>query len=90
LLNATAVFFKDNIMYEPACEDVNGSGTCDVDQQSFKGYLARWLAGTAQLCPWTHSTIMTYLTTSAVAAAAQCEYVHPPPFPCPPFPFPIN
>ncbi|PSS06991.1 glycoside hydrolase family 76 protein [Amorphotheca resinae ATCC 22711] len=73
LLNATAVFFKDNIMYEPACEDVNGSGTCDVDQQSFKGYLARWLAGTAQLCPWTHSTIMTYLTTSAVAAAAQCD-----------------
>jgi mannan endo-1,6-alpha-mannosidase len=73
LLNASDIFFQNDIMYEAACEDVNGSGTCDVDQQSFKGYLATWMAGTAKLCPWTYTTIMNYLNTSAVAAAAQCE-----------------
>jgi mannan endo-1,6-alpha-mannosidase len=60
-------------MYEAACEDVNGSGTCDVDQLSFKGYLATWMANTAQLVPSTYTTIWNYLKTSAVAAAAQCE-----------------
>jgi mannan endo-1,6-alpha-mannosidase len=74
LLSASSVFFKDGgIMYEAACEDVNGSGTCDTDQQSFKGYLATWMAGTAKLCPSTYNTIMKYLKASSVAAAAQCE-----------------
>jgi mannan endo-1,6-alpha-mannosidase len=62
-------------MYEMACEPINTVGSCDTDQQSFKAYLSRWMAGTAKLCPWTHSTIMGYLKTSAVAAASQCEYV---------------
>jgi hypothetical protein len=62
-------------MYEVACETINTVGNCDVDQQSFKAYLARWMAGTAKMCPWTHDTIMAYLKPSAMAAAAQCEYV---------------
>lgn len=73
LVNATDLYFKNNIMYEPSCEDVNGTGTCDVDQQSFKGYLATWMAGTAKLCPWTYDTVTTYLNASALGAAAQCE-----------------
>ncbi|KAJ8609209.1 hypothetical protein MRB53_039245 [Persea americana] len=39
---------------------------------TFKAYLARWMAVTTQLCPWTASTIMPMLTTSAEAAAQQC------------------
>jgi mannan endo-1,6-alpha-mannosidase len=73
LLNASDVYFKDNVMYEPACEDVSGTGTCNVDEQTFKGYLATWLAGTAKLCPWTYDTVTTYLNASALGAAAQCE-----------------
>lgn len=73
LLNASSVFFKDNIMYEVACEDVNGSGTCDVDQLSFKAYFSRWLAATTQLAPFTRDQIMAWLQPSAVAAAAQCD-----------------
>lgn len=73
LLNASDIFFQNGIMYEVACEDVNGTGDCDTDQQSFKGYLALWMAGTASLCSWTHDTIMNYLNASAIAAAEQCE-----------------
>jgi hypothetical protein len=64
-------------MYEVACEEVKtASGDCDQDQQSFKAYLARWMAATAKLCPWTSDTIMGYLRASAAAAALQCEYAY--------------
>lgn len=78
LLDATDVFFKNNIMYESACEDVNGAkGTCNVDQQSFKAYLSRWMAGTAQLVPSAHDRIMGLLTPSAKAAAQQSDLLSP-------------
>jgi len=61
-------------MYEESCEDATTAlGTCDQDQLSFKAYLARWMAATAQLVPSTSSTIMAYLRTSATAAALQCD-----------------
>jgi mannan endo-1,6-alpha-mannosidase len=64
-------------MYEQACEDIvstaNPQGTCDNDQLSFKAYLSRWMAGTAQLAPFTHDTIMALLKPSAQAAASQCD-----------------
>ncbi|CAK7238526.1 hypothetical protein SEUCBS140593_010777 [Sporothrix eucalyptigena] len=72
LLNGTAVFFTTdarNIMTEVACEPVN---LCDLDQQSFKAYLSRWMAATTKWAPWTSSTIMPLLNASAIAAAAQC------------------
>ncbi|KAK6219230.1 Vacuolar protein 8 [Pestalotiopsis sp. IQ-011] len=70
LLNQTATFHFDNgIMVEKPCEE---GGFCDIDQQSFKAYLARWLAGTAQLASFTFDTIMPLLRTTAAAAAAQC------------------
>ena len=43
ILNATNIYFDpghNNIMYEVACEPY---GKCDIDQRSFKAYLARWL-----------------------------------------------
>jgi mannan endo-1,6-alpha-mannosidase len=55
-------------MYE-GCE---ATGKCNVDQRSFKAYLSRWLAATAELAPFTHSTIMQKLSTSAQNAIKTC------------------
>lgn len=57
-------------MVERACESVN---TCMVDQRSFKGYLARWMAATTQLAPFTFDEIMPKLKASASAAAKSCS-----------------
>lgn len=57
-------------MHEQACESV---GTCNFDQQSFKAYLSRWLAATTVLVPSLKDPVMKLLTSSAVAAAAQCN-----------------
>jgi mannan endo-1,6-alpha-mannosidase len=56
-------------MFEIACEP---RANCNVDQLSFKAYLARWMAGTAKVAPFTHDTINKRLRGSAVAAAKQC------------------
>jgi mannan endo-1,6-alpha-mannosidase len=75
LLDAAGVFFSPfqnatNVMFEAACEP---SGTCNTDQQSFKAYMARWLAKTSVLAPFTASAIRPMLQTSALAAAASCS-----------------
>lgn len=69
-ISSLPVFFQNNVMYEAECEP---QSNCDNDQQSFKAYLARWMAGTTLLAPWTTNTIMSYLTPSAEGAAAQCD-----------------
>ncbi|TGO51937.1 hypothetical protein BCON_0151g00110 [Botryotinia convoluta] len=69
LLNATHVFFEDNVMMEVACEN---NGKCNVDQQSFKAYLARWLAATTKMAPFTYDSVMELLRPSAKGAAASC------------------
>jgi mannan endo-1,6-alpha-mannosidase len=56
-------------MKEVACED---NGKCDVDQRSFKAYLARWMAATTKVAPWTADTLMSYMKTSATAAIKTC------------------
>lgn len=70
--SAARIFFYEstNIMYEVACEP---SGNCNLDQKSFKAYLARWMAATVKVAPWTHDTIMPLIRTSAVAAAKVCQ-----------------
>ncbi|OCK79764.1 glycoside hydrolase family 76 protein [Lepidopterella palustris CBS 459.81] len=73
IINASSVFFSTdvpNVMYEVACEP---NGKCDVDQRSFKAYLARWMAATTKVAPWTHDLIMPKLQASAQAAAQQCS-----------------
>jgi mannan endo-1,6-alpha-mannosidase len=71
MLQGIGMFFPgNNIMQEVACEN---NGKCDVDQQSFKAYLARWMAATSKMAPFTHDTIMGYLAPSAQAAAQQCS-----------------
>jgi mannan endo-1,6-alpha-mannosidase len=60
-------------MYEQACEP---SGTCNIDQSSFKAYLSRWMAATTRLVPSLKPQIMSLLQASAVAAANQCTDGH--------------
>ncbi len=70
MMQGIDVFFpENNIMQEVACEN---NGMCDVDQHSFKAYLARWMAATTKMAPFTYNKIMSYLAPSAQAAAEQC------------------
>lgn len=71
LLNGTMRnFYPDGIAKEPACEDV---GTCTSDMYCFKGFVARWMAVTSQLAPFTRDTVMATLLTSAQAAVQTCN-----------------
>lgn len=60
----------NNIMSDVACEPTD---TCNIDQRSFKAYLSRLMAATAQIAPFTHDTLMPKLRASAQAAALQCS-----------------
>ncbi|KAF3031973.1 hydrolase 76 protein [Didymella heteroderae] len=68
-IEGLGVFFHENVMIEVTCEI---RGTCNVDQRSFKAYLARWMGYTAIVAPWTRDLIVPRLRGSAIAAAAQC------------------
>jgi mannan endo-1,6-alpha-mannosidase len=75
LLEATSTFFSPfpnatNVMFEAMCEK---SSTCNVDQFSMKAYLARWLAGTSMLAPYTAGRVGALLRASAVGAASACN-----------------
>lgn len=65
----------ERIAFEPACEggasNVPSDG-CTGDMLAFKGFTARWMAATAQLCPWTRDSITPVLRSSAEAAVRQC------------------
>ena len=56
-------------MAELNCEKI----VCNTDQRTFKAYLSRWMAATAQLAPFTAAGIMPKLRASAKGAAAQCS-----------------
>ncbi|KAL1306787.1 hypothetical protein AAFC00_005448 [Neodothiora populina] len=75
LLNTTLTTFfpanmGDMIMVEITCEPL---GNCNNDQRSFKSFLSRWLALTAQLVPPVYDRIFAYLRKSAIGAAGQCD-----------------
>lgn len=71
LVNRTVnFFFDDGIVVERPCESFN---LCDFDQQSFKGYLMRWMASASQMAPYTFDTLMPLVQSSAAAAAQQCS-----------------
>ena len=57
-------------MFEVSCEERN---LCNRDQRSFRAYLARFMAQTVQLAPFTRDYILPKLRTSAIAAARQCD-----------------
>jgi mannan endo-1,6-alpha-mannosidase len=70
IIKASSVFFENNVMYEVACEP---SMNCDVDQQSFKAYLSRWMAASTKVAPFVGDLVSELLTTSASAAAKSCS-----------------
>jgi len=78
VLKAADIFFPQNpeqhltgnIMQEVACEPQH---TCNYDQPSFTAYLARWMAATVQLAPFTSVFTMPKLKASASGAAGQCS-----------------
>lgn len=75
LVNRTLTyFFSEGIATEPSCE-LPDKVQCDTDQLSFKGYVHRWLATTAQLADIVNEPIMAALKTSAAAAATSCADV---------------
>ena len=59
---------KNSVMTE-VCEEKE---MCNEDQESFKAYLARWLAVTIQMAPYTREKIMPRLQASAKGAAQTC------------------
>jgi mannan endo-1,6-alpha-mannosidase len=63
------IFLKNNVLFEQACETI---GNCNVDQRSFKAYLARWMASAAVKAPFTYPLLKPILEASAAAAAAVC------------------
>ncbi|OAQ64636.1 cell wall glycosyl hydrolase Dfg5 [Pochonia chlamydosporia 170] len=69
-------FVKDGLIFEQQCE---GPQNCNNDQQSFKGYLIRWLAATSKLAPYTYDTIKPLLQKAATAAASVCIGTAAPP-----------
>ena len=60
-----------DILSEVTCE-TTAQPSCNADQPAFKGFLARWMAVTTQLAPYTAPRIMPLLAASAKAAAAVC------------------
>jgi mannan endo-1,6-alpha-mannosidase len=60
---------NQNILYEPACEPYD---TCNVDQHSFKGYLARNMGYTMIMYPASRGRLLPLLASSAKAAAKAC------------------
>ncbi|CAG7556410.1 unnamed protein product [Fusarium equiseti] len=62
-------FTKNGVLYEQFCEEHK---LCNLDQQTFKGYLTRWMATTSLIAPHTSDRIMKILRASAEKAAAVC------------------
>lgn len=69
-MESSQVFFNNSVLYEAACQ---GGYNCNNDQRSFRAYFARFMGLTAQLVPETQSQIMSWMNTSALAAAQSCS-----------------
>ncbi|KAL3481348.1 glycoside hydrolase [Aspergillus californicus] len=72
IINSANIFFANDpqdVMFEQECEPTSN---CKLDQRSFKAYLARWMAMSTQMAPFTYNLIMPKLRASASAAAQAC------------------
>ncbi|KAG5798180.1 hypothetical protein H9Q69_002789 [Fusarium xylarioides] len=70
LEDVKTVFVKNGVIYEQFCEEHK---LCNLDQQTFKGYLARWMAATTLVAPHTSECITQTLLSTAKKAAASCS-----------------
>lgn len=65
----TTRFVKNDVIFEQYCEPTK---QCNQDQQSFKGYLGRWMAATTQMAPYTYQNVSTLILSSAKVAITMC------------------
>ena len=65
-------FLKNGVLFEHTCES-EGQMLCNNDQQSFKGYLIRWLAWTTQWVPDAYTKVQPMLAKAGQAAASSCD-----------------
>lgn len=63
-------FFQNQIVYEEACQP---SGRCNNDQRAFKAIYIQQLGQTASLVPSLEDEILSYLNSTATAAAESCS-----------------
>lgn len=72
LLNhSLSYFFPNQIATEVTCQN-SVKDLCGTDSFTFKGFLLRWIADTAQLANHTGSLVQPYLLASAKGAVATC------------------
>ncbi|CAI6334405.1 unnamed protein product [Periconia digitata] len=55
-------FVRDGALFETRCE---GSGTCNLDQVSFKGTLARWMGAAADILPEVRDSVANVMNENA-------------------------
>lgn len=68
------VFFHDGVMYEAACQPLDGSAIrCNNDQRCFKGIFSRFLGLSMLMAPEMYDSIMPLIQSSAEAAAESCS-----------------
>lgn len=71
--NLLSVFFRNGVAFEPMCESTPApTDACTTDMHFFKGFVSRWMADTARLCPWTKDRTMAAFRASAEAAVRTC------------------
>ena len=60
---------NNNVISEVTCEPL---GNCNIDQRSFKAYLARWIAMAAVKADFAYDLLKPILEDSAKAAVSTC------------------
>ncbi|KAL9060165.1 MAG: hypothetical protein Q9162_000779, partial [Coniocarpon cinnabarinum] len=63
-------FFRNNIPYEPMCEDIN---TCNQDMKSYKSQLMQWMMNVAKQVPQLAPQILPTLMDASKAAISVCN-----------------
>ncbi|KAF2097807.1 mannan endo-1,6-alpha-mannosidase [Rhizodiscina lignyota] len=73
-INGSSVYFPNgDVMDEISMDQCQVTNACTQDQPSYRAYLARWLATTTQMAPYTFNHIAPLLQASAKGAAGQCS-----------------
>ena len=63
-------FFRNNIMYEVMCEDIN---TCNQDMKSYKSQLIQWMMNVAKQVPDLAPKVLPQLMDTTKAAISTCN-----------------
>ncbi|OAS99466.1 uncharacterized protein BDCG_16152 [Blastomyces dermatitidis ER-3] len=70
LFKGASIFFKRDIMFEPACEP---DEKCDIRRKTFKAILSKALRNTVQLAPFMNDLVLPKVEASAREAVDECD-----------------